>query len=128
MEEKIVFECLHCGTKNPEYLTYRGEGNACAKCKPLIGYYVVFDNEDTGQTSRMSIGLTKKGTDRFIDRKKEDGTDIHYHNLRVLSFKEFDYKVLLDSITLIKNQIKSNQKELLRLKAELKIKEIEKEN
>lgn len=121
MEQEIVYECLHCGKKNPEYLAYRNEGNCCAKCLKDLDYYVVYDDEESFVIKLTNL-LTKKSAEKWIDYDNTDKKK-YYRNIRVITTKEYEHLKLIKDIYYYKKEILSTKQTLARLKTQLKIKE-----
>lgn len=63
MEQKIIYECLHCGKKNPEYLAHKG-GNCCEECLKDLNYYVVYDDEE-GLINKLQVAT------KWINKRKQ---------------------------------------------------------
>lgn len=120
MKQKIIYECLHCGKKNPENLNFMG-ANCCNTCLKDLKYYVVYDDEK-GFVNKLTIPLTIKSAKKFIKYDNRYKKKI-YKNIRIVTFEEYEHLKMIKDIHYFKIHICDATQTLGKLKTELKIKE-----
>ncbi len=114
--EKIIYECGHCGKKNPENLGYRGM-NCCNECLKDLKYFVVYD-DDFGFVIKLTIPLTKKSAEDWIELQKKET----WRNLRYVTFEEFEVLDGIREVSALKLEIKDTKRKLIELELSLAIK------